>query len=85
MDRIGRFRESFVTNLVARFPNHFDLQEVLGIVDNLKQQSLAVDTKGLSLYSCSQSSGEMSVDDQISSSHDEESVGRSCDETTREK
>ena len=51
VDRIGGFRESFVTNLVARFPNHFDLQEVLGIVENLKAQSLAVDTTGIDMYS----------------------------------
>ena len=51
VDRIGNFRESFITNLMNRFPNSFDLAEVLNLVNNLKEQSLKVESRSFNMSS----------------------------------
>ena len=51
VDRIGNFRESFITNLMNRFPNNFDLAEVLNLVNNLKEQSLKVESRSFNISS----------------------------------
>ena len=39
------FRNSFIKNLLQKFPNSLDLEETLTIVHNLNEQAIRVDTK----------------------------------------
>ena len=45
LQKTTEFRNSFVQNLLEKFPNSIDLEETFTIVQNLKEQAIKVDTK----------------------------------------
>ena len=52
------FRDRFLKNLFARFPTTFDLEEIWGIVQNLSEQAIKVDTQYMDLNDVTESSGD---------------------------
>ena len=53
------FRDRFLKHLFARFPNTFDLEEIWGIVQDLSEQAIKVNTQYMELSnSNSESYGE---------------------------
>ena len=60
VNRMLLFRDRFLKHLFARFPNTFDLEEIWGIVQDLTEQTIKVNTQYMELSnSNSESSGEL--------------------------
>lgn len=58
VNRMLLFRDRFLKNLFARFPNTFDLEEIWGIVQDLHEQAIKVSTQYMELNDVTESSGD---------------------------